>query len=447
MRGKVTFYAESHGCSSNTFDFQILLGILTEQNFQRVRNVNEAQLIILNTCGVKKPTEDRMLSKMKKLSETGKPLIISGCLPKISLDKIVKTVPNFAAVLDPYSVERILEAAKAAINGNKGLIYFSDKIESLVGKLLRKRARLNPFIDVIQVSEGCLGCCSYCCTRIARGRLHSYPLNLILEEISRSARDGVLEVRLSSQDLGAYGLDIGTGLLELLGEVLKIPGEFKVRLGMLNPQHAIRIADELAHILSHPRFFRFIHIPVQSGSDEILSDMRRQYSRADFTELVRELREKVPDITIATDIIVGFPTETEKDFRDTLSLLSKVNPDIVHVSKYHHRPRTYASKVWEELDPIIVSERAKIASEICRKISLENNLRLVGREVNAYLTYVGSKGSLVGRIDNYKKVVLEDGSNTVRLGSNIHLKIVRANSKYLTANLIKEPSLITNVSP
>ncbi|MGC8850140.1 MAG: hypothetical protein ACP5QI_06685, partial [Candidatus Bathyarchaeia archaeon] len=152
----MTFYAESYGCSSNTFDFQVILGILTEHGFRRVGDPDEAELIILNTCGVKKVTEDRMFSRIVRLSRTNKPLIISGCLPRIAFDKIVKAAPNFAAVLDPYSVERIIEAASGAIRGNKGLVYFSSEAGTLHRKLLRKRERLNPFIDVIQVAEGCL---------------------------------------------------------------------------------------------------------------------------------------------------------------------------------------------------------------------------------------------------------------------------------------------------
>ncbi|MGC8850139.1 MAG: radical SAM protein, partial [Candidatus Bathyarchaeia archaeon] len=202
------------------------------------------------------------------------------------------------------------------------------------------------------------GYCSYCCTRFARGRLHSYPSTMILKEVSRAVKEGVVEIRLSSQDLGAYGLDIGTDLIGLLGEVEKIPGEFKVRLGMLNPQHAIRMIEGLVDALRHPKFFKFIHVPVQSGSDRILRDMKRPYSRAEFKELVEKLRRLVADVTIATDVIVGFPTETDEDFKDTLSLIQETAPDIVHVSKYHHRPRTYASVVWKELDPKIVSERA-----------------------------------------------------------------------------------------
>ena len=408
---------------------------------------DEAELIILNTCGVKKVTEDRMFSRIVRLSRTNKPLIISGCLPRIAFDKIVKAAPNFAAVLDPYSVERIIEAASGAIRGNKGLVYFSSEAGTLHRKLLRKRERLNPFIDVIQVAEGCLGYCSYCCTRFARGRLHSYPSTMILKEVSRAVKEGVVEIRLSSQDLGAYGLDIGTDLIGLLGEVEKIPGEFKVRLGMLNPQHAIRMIEGLVDALRHPKFFKFIHVPVQSGSDRILRDMKRPYSRAEFKELVEKLRRLVADVTIATDVIVGFPTETDEDFKDTLSLIQETAPDIVHVSKYHHRPRTYASVVWKELDPKIVSERARILSEMCGRISFKNNLKLVGREFNAYILGAAPRGGLLGRIDNYKKVVLEGGLNTIRLGSNVRLKVVKANSRYLTANLVKEPASNLKYSP
>ncbi len=427
------FFAETYGCSANFFDFEVILGILHKRGFSLVDNIDEAAFIIINTCGVKKTTEDRMLYRIQQLSKMNKPLIITGCLPRIVCDKIIKKANNFSALLDPQSLEKIGEAVDNALSGIKRKIYFSKESSN---KLLLNRVTLNPLVEVIQIAEGCLGKCSYCCTKQARGLLQSYSQDIIMKSVADSIANGVYEIRLSSQDLAIYGFDCDTTIIELLRKILNLSGEFKIRLGMMNPQSILDKIDELTEILNHSKLYKFIHIPVQSGSDKVLHDMKRTYTQKDFIELVLKLREKVPNVMIATDIIVGFPTETEKDFNDTITLLNKCKPDLVNLSKYRHRPNTYASSIWNELPTSTISVRSKIIAKLGRKHSIDNNFRMLGKKIESYIIDVSTKGGLICRAYNYKRVVLENSESKAKLGDKVYLKIIDANDKFLTGRLI-----------
>jgi MiaB/RimO family radical SAM methylthiotransferase len=248
--------------------------------------------------------------------------------------------------------------------------------------------------------------------------------------------EGTHEIRLSSQDLGIYGFDRATTLIELMEEIVKICGDFKVRLGMMNPQYVFKRTDEIIRLLKHQKLYKFLHIPLQSGSNKLLTDMNRPYTRSGFIDLIFKLRENIPELTIATDIIVGYPTESDEDFTETISLIEKTKPDIVNISKYHHRPGTQASLTLHELPPILVTERTKILSQLCEKISKERNTRLLQKTFNIFLVDMGTKGGLIGRTSNYKKVLLKEKSQGYQLGDKIRLKIIEVSPRYLTGTLI-----------
>ncbi|MEM3060776.1 MAG: tRNA (N(6)-L-threonylcarbamoyladenosine(37)-C(2))-methylthiotransferase, partial [Candidatus Bathyarchaeia archaeon] len=271
-----------------------------------------------------------------------------------------------------------------------------------------------------------------CCTRFARGRLFSYPKELIIEEIKDALEKGSMEIRLTAQDTGAYGIDLGYRLTDLINEILSIDKEFRIRVGMMSPVYALSIFQELIELYKDSKVYKFIHLPVQSGSDRVLKEMKRNYTVEEFKELVKAFRESVPKISIATDIIVGFPTESEKDFEETLKLLNETKPDIVNVSKFMPRPNTEASSM-KQLDPKIVKHRSKLLSALVAQTSLENNKKLVGLEFEAYITKEkGSDGAFLGRIENYKPVILR-GKDL--LGKKVKVRIAQASSRYLIGDL------------
>ncbi len=424
-------YVENYGCTSNRHDLEIMLGLLNQAGHRIVKNPSDADILIINTCAVKEATQNRMLHRI--ISMPKKPLIISGCLPKIDLKAIEHVAPDYHAVLDPQSITRITSIVDQA-NRSKGNIQcFSDKppIKTALPKI-----RLNPFIEVIQIAEGCLGYCSYCCTRFARGSLHSFPKETIVRRATGAIAEGVKEVWLTAQDTGAYGKDLGTNLVDLLQDIVQIDGDFRIRLGMMNPNFAMTITDSLCQIFESEKIFKFLHIPVQSGSNRVLKDMKRQYQAEEFMDLIKILRSNIPNLTLSTDIIVGYPTETNDDFQSTLNLVDRTRPDVTNISKYGPRPKTLSV----DLDPLskeIVSERSKVITTICSRISLERNQQMIGKNQLVVIAEATRKKKPVGRTNNYKRVILKEDA---KIGTKTWVLISKAHQRYLEGNVTNPQS-------
>ncbi|EDO27803.1 predicted protein, partial [Nematostella vectensis] len=192
----------------------------------------------------------------------------------------------------------------------------------------------------------CLNQCTYCKTKHARGDLGSYPPEEIVNRAKQAFNEGVVEMWLTSEDTGAYGKDIGVTLPELLWQLVKvIPEGGRMRIGMTNPPYILEHLEEMAKILNHPRVYSFLHVPVQSASTNVLADMKREYIAEDFEHVVNYLRQRVPDLTIATDLICGFPTETEDDFQKTLDLVKKYKFPSLFINQFYPRPGTPAARM------------------------------------------------------------------------------------------------------
>lgn len=346
-------HASVYGCPSNIADYEIALGLLKEAGFEIVDSPQKADLNIIFTCIVKTPTEHRMIREIQRLTKTGKPLIVAGCMPKTSQIVIEKINPG-ASLVGPDSIEHIVDVARAAFECKK-VIFTGDERKPKLG-LLRMRKRNG--VGIVPISIGCLSNCSYCIVKFARGRLKSYTIDKIVEEVQDSVSAGCKEIWLSSQDNGCYGLDIGTNLSVLLKEVCAIPSDFKIRVGMMNPMHIKNFLDDLIEAYTNEKIMKFLHLPVQSGSDRILRLMKRGHTAEGFENIVEQFRKEIPDLFLSTDIIVGFPTETEEDFQKTVELLKRVKPNKVNISKFGVRYRTEAAEM-EQLDIKTINERSR----------------------------------------------------------------------------------------
>jgi len=190
-----------------------------------------------------------------------------------------------------------------------------------------------------------LGDCSFCITKLAKGNLQSFPKEDIINEIKKRIEEGYKRINLTSTDNGCYGLDINTSLVSLLKNITEIPGDFKIRIGMINPNYAKLYLNDLIKIYKSDKIIKFLHIPVQSGSNKILKDMNRKYKVQDFINVVSKFRKNILGINISTDIIVGYPTESEEDFEETLNLVKKIKPEVLNISKFTSRPGTKASRL------------------------------------------------------------------------------------------------------
>jgi len=419
-------YLETHGCTMNKSDSEIILRILHDSGFKITSSPEKADLIILNTCNVKQPTEQRMLNRAKRLASLNKPLIIAGCMAATQPALIRRYA---AALIGPKSIGAISDVIKRVLSGESGIEMMD---EFPLNKVEVKRLPLSKISAVIPVAEGCLGRCSYCITRFARGRLISYPPKSILRAIRKKVSEGFREIYLTGQDLGVYGWDIGTNIARLLQGIKGIEGEFRIRVGMMNPYGVKIMIEDLLESLSDGRIYKFFHVPVQSGSDEVLKLMKRGYSTRDFVEIVRRIRERYPVSTLATDIIVGFPRETEDDFERTLSLIREVEPEVVNISKFGPRPGTEAAKM-EKLPSKIVKERSRIISQLCAEIKLKRNEQLIGKEFNVLVTEK-QREKAQARTDFYRPVILDQ---EVELGSFYRVEIVGARSNYLIGKVIE----------
>jgi len=419
-------YLETHGCTMNRADSEAILQILVEAGFKPVFSPDEADVLLLNTCNVKQPTEQRMLSRARALSALNKPLIITGCMAATQPALLRKYA---SALVGPKSIGIIADVVRRVLGGERGI----EIVEDLsLNKASMKRTSFSRVSAVIPVAEGCLGKCTYCITRFARGRLRSFPPDSIIEAIRTRVSEGFKEIYLTAQDLGVYGWDIGTNISRLLKAIRGIKGRFRVRIGMMNPWAVRRMIDELLDSFSDERIYKFFHIPVQSGSNKVLRLMRRGYRAEDFLEIVRRIRERYPMSTVATDIIVGFPGETEEDFRQTISLIQEAEPEVVNISKFGPRPGTQASKM-KGLPSKVIKERSKILSRFCAEIKLRRNSQLIGKEFTVLVTE-RCREKAQGRTDFYRPVLLDQEA---KLGSFYVVKIVEARSNYLIGEIIE----------
>jgi MiaB-like tRNA modifying enzyme len=415
---------ETYGCTMNRADSDIMRGIIA-RNFE-LADISDAEVVVVNTCGVIGFTERKILRRIGELKKEGKRVVVAGCLPRITRKK----VEIADAAISPDNVHLVDLAIRSALDGHK--LFLTEKNELDKAALSKVKCRLKEnAIAIVSISEGCLGKCSFCATRFARGRLRSFSLDKIVEEIEDALKSGFKEIQLTSQDTGAYGIDRGCRLPELLNAISRIDGDFRVRVGMMNPNHAIRMVDELINAFKSEKIYKFIHLPVQSGDNRVLKEMRRDHTVEDFIEVVSAFRKNFSDVVVSTDLIAGFPTESEQSFWKSYELIREVKPDIVNITRYSERSKTPAAKL-KDLPDWIKKERSRKLTSLARKIGLKRNRKFVGEKFRVLITKRG-KENFLSRTDSYRPVVLSDG----RIGGFYLVKIINCSHNHLTGKLEK----------
>ena len=363
-------FVEAYGCSASFADSEMISGLIVNGGHTLATNSSESDLNLIVTCSVKDSTANKMMHRIKSLKT--KPLIVAGCLPKAEKDNVEKFTEN-ASLLGPNSLGKTLDVINSTLMGKKQ-IALEDSDLSKVGL---PKVRLNSAVGIVEIASGCMSECTFCQTKISKGDLQSYRIGDIVRQVKTELSDGCCEVWLTSTDNGCYGFDINSDLPELVNTVSQIPEKFFMRVGMMNPMYMPRIREGLLKSFESSKVFKFLHVPVQSGSDKVLNDMKRGHTVETFRDVTQQFREKFGKFTISTDIIVGFPTETEVDFQMTMELLKETRPDIGNLSRYSPRPGTDAAEM-VQIDVSEVKRRSKIAYELICKISKENNEKWIG---------------------------------------------------------------------
>lgn len=424
-------YAETYGCTFNIADTEYVLELLRSRGFKETEDINDADLIIVNTCVVRLDTERNMIKKLSSLKNfvrLGKRVIVMGCMVPSMPSKIIRILPE-ADLIGPSEIYRVHE-----------VVEMKDRLRYL-GCSNRKLDVIPRYREgvtyVLPIASGCLGDCSFCIVKIARGKLKSYDPRSIYLAFYDAIHRGAKEVYLTAQDTGAYGYDIGFRLPSLLNMLLKVSGEYRIRIGMYNPMSIKDIIDDLISIYKDPKVYKFSHLPVQSGDDNILKLMKRPYTVNEFIEIINRLRDAIPRIQIATDIIVGFPFESDEAFENTVKLIERVKPDKIHIARYTMRPHTEAAS-WKQISDDIKKRRSKYLSELAQKIGLEINSKFLGEEVRVLVTKTSFRGELEARTDEYRAVIIKEKIDSPEkfLGKFKFVEIIEARPFYLLGRFI-----------
>lgn len=437
------FYIETYGCQMNEADSEYMASILLSYGFERVDNIKRADIILVNTCSIREKAEKKVLSfvgRVKNIKDTRNVILgVCGCVAKQEGEKLVNKAPYIDIVFGPHQISRLPEFLNKVRNTGEKVIAIEDGNDY-------KRDLNTIFYPgvraLIPIMQGCNNFCSYCIVPYVRGREISRKENEILDEIRRLSELGVKEVMLLGQNVNSFGLDrgINDGFVSLLEKVAQIDNIKRIRFTTSHPKD---LTDKLINAFGIlDKLCPHIHLPVQSGSNKILSLMNRKYSKEEYLEKVDKLRKVCPEISITTDIIVGFPGEDEKDFQDTIDLYEKVRFDSAFSFKFSPRPGTKASTMKNVVPEDVKQRRLEILQALQKEITYEKNRQLEGRVLPVLIEGKNSKSQkeLVGRTPCFRvtNVMYEDGNLEDMIGKIVNVKIAKGLKNSLKGFFISE---------
>lgn len=447
-------HVEQHGCTTTEAEKRELESRAVAAGHTVVGSVEEADAVALVTCAVLEGTERRMLNRVEQLAGTGKRLLVGGCLTGVRPEAILDRAPaaellapgeSGAGSLDPG--DRALDPGDgqgaAVVEDGDALPMASNTLPMagdgpMSGTPSPPRAAPGP-TEAFAIASGCTSACTFCATKQARGHVESRPLGDVVAQVRRAVEQGTREVYLTSQDTADYGADKGpdaSRLPDLVRAVASLPGAFRVRVGMMNPAPARGIADGLADVLGLERVYTFLHLPVQSGSDRVLARMGRRHDAAAFSELVDVLRAAEPDLSLATDVICGFPGETDADHDATVELVEEAAPEMVNITRFSKRPGTPAAAMDDQVPSQVKKARSKELTEVCRRARERALRRRVGRTER--VLWVANRGGtgVVGRTDHYRPVRCVEGDGPGEPGSFGRVRVVDVDGVHLVGEIV-----------
>mmetsp|Transcript_64990 Transcript_64990/g.160014 ORF Transcript_64990/g.160014 Transcript_64990/m.160014 type:complete len:700 (-) Transcript_64990:79-2178(-) len=438
--GTQTVFLKTQGCSHNVSDGEYMAGLLASYGYSITEEwTDDTDIFVFNSCTVKGPSQDSFLNMVAKARTTGKPVVVAGCVPQGQPDR---DELEGVSIVGVQQIHRVVEVVEEAVKGNTVRLLGQRQKPSLDLPKIRR----NALVEIVPISTGCLNHCTYCKTKHARGDLGSYEPEALVKRVETVVQEGVREIWLSSEDTGAYGKDIGTNLPTLLNSIVDaLPEGVMLRVGMTNPPHILEHMEEVAKVLNNEKVFKFLHIPVQCGSDKVLADMRREYTVADFEKLADYLIEHVPNITIATDIICGFPTEEEEHFQGTMALIQKYKFPILNIAQFYPRPGTPAAKM-KKLPTHIVKDRSRAVTSFFETYKTWD--WMVGTTQQVWIVEYGKDVNyIVGHSRNYAQVLIPRDSSL--LGRSVMAHIDSAEKWCVKATVVKvieEASVLPKIS-
>jgi tRNA-2-methylthio-N6-dimethylallyladenosine synthase len=438
-RPKKRLYIKTYGCQMNVYDSEQMALILS-QDYELTERAEDADLYLINTCAIRRKSEEKVLSLLGRLKALKRQrpqmlLGVGGCVAQQEGERLLQQVPHLDLVFGTHGVYRLPELLRRRQETKRRLVdtAFSPELSYICGQQVPGAVQ-----KLVTIMQGCDNYCTYCVVPYVRGPERSRPMADIIREVEVFLGQGGREVTLLGQNVNSYG----RGLVEevtfpaLLRRLAGLPGLARLRFTTSHPRdlsvELIRCFAEVSPLCEH------IHLPVQSGSNQILARMHRGYSREDYLERVRRLREDCPDIALSTDLIVGFPGETETDFQNTLQLMQEAAFDSAFYFKFSPRPQTVAAAFPDQVPESVKTERLARLKELLEQLSMASNQRLLG-EVREVLVEGFSKQmntQLFGRLRS-NHVVNFDGPQEL-IGRMVRVRITKAHLHSLGALLCED---------
>jgi tRNA-2-methylthio-N6-dimethylallyladenosine synthase len=419
----------TYGCQMNEYDSERVAGLLRERQYELTDDATAADVILVNTCAIREKAEEKVFSKLGELRrlKTSRPdLVIGvmGCMAQLQQGTVLRRAPQVDLVFGSPAIARVGELVERARRERRPVLETGEAPLVKITARPPSAERLKAFVTVM---EGCEKHCTFCVVPRTRGRERSHPPAAIVREIEGLVAEGCREVTLLGQTVNAYGRDLTppTDLAELLARVNDVNGLERIRFTTSNPYN---LTPKLIRAMREvPKVCEWFHLPLQSGSDRVLERMNRGYTRARYLELVDALREAEPAMAFSTDVIVGFPGETEADVATTLEVVERVAYDNVFVFRYSPRPGTPAAAMPEQVPDDVKADRNRRVLEVAQRVGAARSARLRGRTMEVLVDGASrrSAGELSGRT-RCNRVVNFDGQGRVAVGDIVHVQVTDA---------------------
>jgi len=434
----------TYGCQMNEYDSERVAGLLKAEHYELCERPEDADVILLNTCAIREKAEDKVFSQLgalKRLKRTRPDLIIGvmGCMAQLQQRRIQERAPYVDLVFGSPAIARVGELVARVQRGERALLETGESPLVKITATPDSAGRLKAFVTVM---EGCEKHCTFCVVPTTRGRERSHAPAVIIDEIRGLAEAGCREVTLLGQTVNAYGRDLDpqTDLAALLELVNDIPGIERIRFTTSNPYNLT--SRLIRAIRDVPKVVEYLHLPVQSGSDRVLERMNRGYTRGRYLELIDEVKTTVPDIALSTDIIVGFPGETEADFADTVDVVEQVAYDNAFVFRYSRRPGTPAAEMADQIPDAEKARRNTELLQVTSRVAARRAERLQGRVMPVLVDGRSRKDArdVAGRT-RCNRVVNFDAEERDLLGRVVPVRIAHALPHSLRGVLVDDRGL------
>ena len=430
------YHITNFGCQMNVSDSERIAGLLEKNNYSPASNANKADLIVVVMCSIRQSAVDRVYGQIKNFKKLKKKnpklkIILTGCILKSDFKKIqakqeydyilpIKTLSSWNKILKQ---ERYTNLPNTKDNSNCDYLKIKPKY-------------ISKFSAYVPIIIGCNNFCSYCVVPYTRGPEISRPYPDIIKEIKHFARQGFKEIWLIGENVNSYK-DKQINFSKLLKAIDKIPGDFWVRFTSSHPKD---FSDELINIIAQSKkITKYISLPVQSGDDKILKKMNRPYTIKQYKNIIKKIRKKIPNVMLSTDVIVGFPGETKKQFENTIKLFKEIKPDMAYVAQYSPRKGTKAFEMGDTIPQKEKIRRDKKITETLKQTALFNNKKYIGKQVEMLVEYE-RKGYLIGKTKEYKTIKIKNPKKNQTqslIGKILKVKVISAIPWGLKGKLLK----------